>query len=180
MTTNTIHNNKLYHLIWYKYAKFLVNKTSYGVFFVSSDNPMVRVTKENLQHFKKLSEIKTKYFDNKFVMEIELPAMEINIKQDHNGNHINFNSNQMSSSFRGFSFKEFEDWRHKKEEDLMNEQIKPIREARDRGENPVWDVDLDAIRKKVREDYELFCGISPEKDKNRKKNLNWWRDRYGR
>jgi hypothetical protein len=162
MVTNTIQNNKLYHLIWYEYAQFLVNETRYNVFFISSGNPMVKITKENLEHFKKLSETKTEYFDNIFVMEIELPAMEINIKQDGRGNHIEFKSNS-SDSFRGFSFKEFEDWRHKIEEDLMNEQIRPIREARNRGENPAWNVDLDGIRNKVREDYELFCGISPQK-----------------
>jgi hypothetical protein len=162
MVTNTIHNNKLYHLIWYEYAEFLVNETIYNVFFVSSGNPMVKITKENLQHFKELSEVETKYFDNNFVMEIDLPAMEINIRQDRNGNHVEF-KDAFRGSFSGFSFKEFEDWRHKVEEDLMNEQIRPIQEARKRGENPVWDVDLDGIRKKVREDYEVFCGISPKK-----------------
>ena len=31
-------------------------------------------------------------------------------------------------------------------------------------ENPVWDVDIDKIRQQVREEYELFCGISAKKD----------------
>jgi hypothetical protein len=133
------------------------------VFFVSSNNPMVKITKENLEHFKNLSEVETKYFDNNFVMEIELPAMEINIKQDGRGNHVEFKS-AFNDSFRGFCFDEFENWRHKKEEELMIAQSKPLHEARKRGENPVWDVDIDKIRQQVREEYEVFCGISAKKD----------------
>jgi len=160
MVTNTIQNNKLYHLIWYEYAKFLVNETSYNVFFVSSNNPMVKITKENLEHFKNLSEVETKYFDKKFVMEIELPIMEINMKQDSRGYHVEFRNTLMSDGFSGFCFDEFETWRHKKEQELINEKTAPLRDARKRGENPVWDVDIDKIRLRVRKDYEAFCGIS--------------------
>jgi hypothetical protein len=165
MVTNTIHNNKLYHLIWYEYAEFLVNETRYNVFFVSSGNPMVKITKENLQHFKELSEVETKYFDNNFVMEIDLPAMEVTFKQNSRGNYIEFKSNQMSDSFSGFSFKEFEDWRYKRYNELNNEYTKPIREARARGENPAWNVpSVDDIMAQIKEEYEVFCGISPKKE----------------
>jgi hypothetical protein len=159
MVTNTIHNNKLYHLIWYEYAKFLVNETAYNVFFVSSNNPMVKITKENLQHFKELSEIKTKYFDNRFVMEIELPAMEITFKQDHIGNRVEFKSNQMSDNFRGFCFDEFDRWKHKRYEELNNEYTKPIREARARGEDPAWNVpSVQEIMTQIENEYNEFCG----------------------
>jgi hypothetical protein len=160
MVTNTIHNNKLYHLIWYEYAKFLVNETAYNVFFVSSGNPMVKITKENLQHFKELSESKTKYFDNIFVMEIELPAMEITFKQDHIGNRVEFKSNQMSDSFRGFCFDEFDRWKHKRYEELDNEYMKPIREARARGEDPAWNVpSVQEIMTQIENEYNEFCGV---------------------
>lgn len=159
MVTNTIHNNKLYHLIWDEYAKFLVDKTSYNVFFISSGNPMVKVNKENFEHFKKLEEVETKYFDNKFVMEIELPAMEITVRQDSRGNHVDFKSTY-NDSLRGFCFDEFEKWKHKKYEEINLIYTKPIMEARKRGENPVWDVpSVEEIRKQIEDKYNEFCGI---------------------
>lgn len=163
MVTNTIHNNKLYHLIWDEYAKFLVEKTSYNVFFISSGNPMVKITKENFEYFNTLNKTETKYFDNQFVMEIELPSMEINIKQDGKGNHVDFKSS-FSDSLRGFCFDEFEKWKHEKYREVYLEYTKPIMEARKRGENPEWTVPkVKEIMEQIESRYNEFCGNKIEK-----------------
>lgn len=96
VATNIVRNNKWYILLFEEYARFLIEKTNYDVYMISYDKPMIKVNKDN---FDKLNENVKKFREKHtqgdcFVMELELPPMQIEINYNTYGNntYLNFNS----------------------------------------------------------------------------------------
>lgn len=96
VATNIVKNGKWYILLFEEYARFLVENTHYDVYMISYDKPMIRVNKEN---FDKLNENVKKFKEKHiqgdcFVMELELPPMEVVINYNiyGNTNQVEFNS----------------------------------------------------------------------------------------
>lgn len=81
MVTNVLIDGKWYLLLFRKMAQFLVEESSYNVLFVSYGSPPEKVTKENYEELDK----KVKHFEDIhtsgdcFLLELELPSVEINV-----------------------------------------------------------------------------------------------------
>jgi len=139
MVTNTVKDGKLYHLIWDEFAEFLINKTSYNVYFLSYNTPLLKVNKDNFKAFKKLNEEGKGYTGNNFILEIELPSLKIT--SDQYKGRIKIDSSY--DGFQGLCFDSPDEWQSKEIDRIYIEKTKPLHEARKRGENPEWITDQD-------------------------------------
>lgn len=84
MVTNILINGKWYLLLFKKMAEFLVEESQYNVYFASYDKPLEKVTSEN---FKEKDKIVKSFEDIRtsgdcFLLELELPDLEINFTTD--------------------------------------------------------------------------------------------------
>lgn len=158
MVTSLVKNGKLYNLVWDDFAEYLVNNTSYEVYFISSGFPKILVTKENFVYFKTLNNTETKYWNNQFIVAFDLPQLKIEIDQDdYRGHKIKVSS---YNGFMGINYSDDEEtWKSKEVDKRYQIAVEPLREARKRGESPVWDIDLDKIRAEVDAELNKFLGI---------------------
>lgn len=158
MVTNTVKDGKLYNLVWDDFAEYLVKNTSYEVYFISSGFPKILVTKENFAHFKTLNNAKSECWNNQFIVAFDLPQLKIEIDQDDYEKH-----KLKISSYNGFKGINYSDnkevWKDKEIDKRYQIAVEPLREAHSKGENPVWDIDLDKIGAEVDAELDKFLGI---------------------
>lgn len=114
MGTCEVRDNKLYILLFSKYAKFLVDETNYTVLFSHYNNPSFKVTKENFDWCNELNlkARETHTFGHEFILELEIPPLKIESTTD--GYKLN---SQHSSAFMGLSFLDLKSWKNKEIED---------------------------------------------------------------
>ena len=79
LPTNVLINGKWYLLLSLELAEFLVNNTTYTVFFISYDRAKLQMSKENFERYKNI--VKRTFDEQKdgplFVLELELPELQI-------------------------------------------------------------------------------------------------------
>lgn len=156
MVSSAVKEGKLYNLIDDEMAEYFLNKTYYEVYFLASSKPMVRVTKSNFNHFQELYSKETKYWNNQFVVAFDIPPLKIEIKEYDS---VSFKISSIYNSFEALGgLVSEEEWFSKEVDKRYIEATKPLHEARKRGEDPVWDVDLDKIRAEIKQELDEFCG----------------------
>lgn len=157
MVSSAVKEGKLYHLIEDTMAEYFVRNTCYEVYFISSGKPMIKITKENITHFKKLYFKERVYWDNQFIVAFDIPPLKIEVAQY---NKASIKVSSIYNSFEGLGgLVSEEEWFNKELDKRYIEATKPLHEARKRGEDPVWDVDLDKIRAEIKQELDEFCGL---------------------
>jgi len=91
MVSNILIDGKWYLLLFRKMAKFLVEESTYDVYFASYDKPLEKVTTIN---FKELDKQVKHYEDihtvgDCFLLELELPSLEVKYNSYYNKFSIN-------------------------------------------------------------------------------------------
>lgn len=117
MVTSEVRNGKLYLLCFDELAEFLVNNSKYTVLFGSYNRPAIKVNKDNFNWCKDLVIKADGTSDCNFIIELELPSLEIKATEDRNGVTLSVNSNpRYHPAFTGISFDDLNVWRNKEVE----------------------------------------------------------------
>jgi len=112
--TSEVRDGKLYLLCFEELAEFLVNNSRYTVLFGSYNRPAIKVNKDNFNWCLDLVKKAEGTSDCNFIIELELPSLEIKATEDHNGVRLSVNSNpKYLPAFTGISFDSQYIWRNK-------------------------------------------------------------------
>lgn len=113
-SSSEVRNGKLYVLCFEELAEFLVNESRYTVLFGSYNRPVIKVNKTNFHWCLDLVKKAEGTSDCNFIIELELPSLEVKTTEDHNGVRLSINSNpKYHPAFTGISFDPLDVWRNK-------------------------------------------------------------------
>ncbi len=114
MVTSEVRDGKLYLLCFEELAEFLVKNSRYTVLFGSYNRPAIKVNEKNFDWCLNLVKKAEGTSDCNFIIELELPSLEVKMSEGHNGLRFSVNSNpRYRSSFTGISFDDLNVWRNK-------------------------------------------------------------------
>lgn len=137
MITSEVRDGRLYLLCFEELARFLVFNSMYRVLFGSYNRPAIRVNTYNFDWCLDLVKKAEGTSDCNFIIEFELPALEVKISENYNGLMFSVNSNpKYNPSFQGISFDDLDIWREKEIEKRCKklgsyQQLEKIREEVD-------------------------------------------------
>jgi len=114
MITSEVRDGKLYLLCFNELAEFLVNNSHYTVLFSSYNRPAIKVNKDNFDWCLDLVNKAEGTSDCNFIIELDLPSLEVKISEAHDGLSFSINSNpKYMPAFTGISFDDLDIWREK-------------------------------------------------------------------
>lgn len=137
MVTSEVRNGKLYVLCFEELAEFLVFNSRYTVLFGSYNRPAIKVSKDNFNLCLEIVKKAEYTSDCNFVIELELPSLEIKTTEYSNEVKVSVNSNpKYGRYFNGISFDEADVWREKEIERRLEklgsyQELEKVREEVD-------------------------------------------------